>query len=153
MPADAATWLIENSGPVIERVMRLGGLGLLVGWYYTQGRSQAKYVKESLRDEYDKKVWGLPLAAGFAALGAYIVVVFVVAMVPYSTGVNHGTLLTFNKGELYYTSSVTEVEARKLGNYLVKEKFFNGRPKIIQLNRSGGTIEVRLVAKKGIEQD
>jgi len=34
-----------------------------------------------------------------------------------------GKKLEFNKGELYYTDSVTEAEANKLGEYLVKGEF------------------------------
>ena len=65
----------------------------------------------------------------------------------------HGTELIFNGGQLYYTSAVTKEQAEKLGNYLVKEEFFDGNPKTVQLNRTGNTFEVRMVVKKGVEQD
>lgn len=54
----------------------------------------------------------------------------------------------FNGGELYYTSQVTEDEATKLGQYLVKEKFFDGARKTVQLNKNGRTYEFRVVMKE-----
>ena len=58
-----------------------------------------------------------------------------------------GTKLEFNGGELYYTKNVNEAEARKLGEYLVNEKFFDGAKKTIQLDKSGDTYLFRAVVK------
>jgi hypothetical protein len=66
---------------------------------------------------------------------------------------NYGTMLEFNGGELYYTSSVSEREAYKLGEYLVDAEFFDGDGKTIQLNKTGNTYEFRMVIKKGTEKD
>jgi hypothetical protein len=55
--------------------------------------------------------------------------------------------------ELYFTSAVTEAEARKLGAFLDEEKYSDGERASVQLNKSDGTYEVRLVVKQGIEQD
>lgn len=66
---------------------------------------------------------------------------------------NYGTRLEFNGGELYYTQNVTEPEAKKLGDYLVKEGMFNGTPKTIQLDKSGSTYQVRMVIQAGKEND
>lgn len=66
---------------------------------------------------------------------------------------SYGTELTFNGGQLFYTSSVTEAEAKKLGQYLVENGFFDGNLKTVQINKSGNTYEFRMVVKKGIEQD
>ena len=65
----------------------------------------------------------------------------------------YGKELKFNGGQLFYTSAVSKEQADKLGDYLVKEKFFDGNPKTVQLNKTGSTFEVRIVVKKGIEQD
>ena len=65
----------------------------------------------------------------------------------------HGTLLEFNGGELYYTSNVTLAEANKLGKYCVKEEFFDGNRKTIQLDKEGSTYLFRMVVKKGLEND
>ena len=58
---------------------------------------------------------------------------------------NYGTKLEFNGGELYYTKNVNEGEAKKLGEYLVKEQFFNGKKVTAQLDKAGATYQVRLV--------
>jgi GYF domain 2 len=60
-------------------IMQMVGLGLLCGWYFSQGRPQAQYVKATLRRDYIKKGWGRPLLAGFAAVGVYTTVVFLIA--------------------------------------------------------------------------
>ena len=66
---------------------------------------------------------------------------------------NYGTLLEFNGGELYYTPSVSEREAYRLGEYLVDSEFFNGELKTVQLDKTGNTYNFRMVTKKGIEKD
>jgi hypothetical protein len=60
--------------------------------------------------------------------------------------------LTFNGGDLYYTPQVTEADAKKLGNYLVDDKFFDGTQKTVKLNKSEGTYEFRMVLKD-VEND
>ena len=65
----------------------------------------------------------------------------------------YGTFLEFNGGELYYTSSVSERDAYKLGEYLVESGFFDGQGKTIQLNKTDDTYEFRMVIKTGIEKD
>ena len=57
----------------------------------------------------------------------------------------NGTKLEFNGGDLFYTDNVTESEAKKLGDYLVKEEFFDGKPKSVQLDKSGATYQFRMV--------
>ena len=55
--------------------------------------------------------------------------------------------LTFNGGDLYYSSQVTEADAKKLGNYLVEDKFFDGTQKTAKLDKNGETYEFRMVLK------
>jgi len=63
---------------------------------------------------------------------------------------NHGTKLTFKKGEVYYTEQVTEAEATKLGNYLLEQHYFDdAKEKTVQATKAAGTYQVRMV----IEQD
>jgi preprotein translocase subunit SecF len=57
----------------------------------------------------------------------------------------HGTKIEYNGGELYYTDNVTEAEAKKLGDYLVKQEFFDGKPKSVQIEKSGSTYQFRMV--------
>ncbi len=55
------------------------------------------------------------------------------------------TKLTFDGGELLYTDSVTEAQAKALGNYLVENKFYNGDPKTVQLDKENGIIQFSMV--------
>ena len=66
---------------------------------------------------------------------------------------NHGKGLMFNGGELYYTTAVSLSEAERLGRFLVSEEYFSGNRKTVQLTKTGSTYEVRMVIKKGLEQD
>ena len=65
----------------------------------------------------------------------------------------YGTKLEFNGGEVYYTENSTEADAKKLGEYLVKEGYFDGKPKTVQLDKSGSTNQVRLVIQKEFQND
>jgi hypothetical protein len=80
------------------------------------------------------------------------VILIAVALLKITSCNNYGKKLTFNGGELYYTSQVTEAETKKLGDYLVKEKFFDGTRKTVQLNKDGGTYEFRMVVIKDGEK-
>jgi hypothetical protein len=64
-----------------------------------------------------------------------------------------GKKLTFNGGELYYTSNVSQQEAQDLGEYLVRARFFDGKRKTVQLARSGNKVEFRMVVLKGYERN
>jgi hypothetical protein len=75
--------LFVPESKTLEGVMRFAGLGLLLSWYFSQGRPQAKYVKETLGDDYIKKGWGLPLLVGWVVVGAYVAIVFVIAIATY----------------------------------------------------------------------
>lgn len=66
---------------------------------------------------------------------------------------SYGKRLEFNQGELYYTSAVTEDEAKNLGNYLVKVGYFADKKVAVQLDKSGDTYQVRFVVQKGGENN
>ena len=66
---------------------------------------------------------------------------------------SYGTKLDFNGGELYYTDNVTEADAKKLGDYLVKSGFFDGRKITVQLDKSGSTYQFRMVVVKEKQND
>ena len=78
----AGTLFLPES-EVIDKGMRAAGVGLLVGWYLSLGRSQAQYIKEVLGNRYVKKGWGLPLLIAVGAIGAYAAVLVFVAEVTY----------------------------------------------------------------------
>lgn len=65
----------------------------------------------------------------------------------------YGTKLEYNGGEVYYTDKVTETEAKKLGEYLVKEEFFDGKPKTVQLDKAGTVYQFRMVVQKEKQSD
>lgn len=55
------------------------------------------------------------------------------------------TKLSFNGGELLYTDLVTEAQAKDLGNYLVKEGFYDGRKKTTQLDKQGNVFHFAMI--------
>lgn len=64
-----------------------------------------------------------------------------------------GSVLKYDDGRLYYTKSVTQAEASKLGDYLTKELAFGATPEFVQVNKAGDKIEFRTTVRKGAEQD
>lgn len=87
--------------------------------------------------------------------GAVVVAVLVVFMtcLHYFAGSdnNLGTCLTFNRGQLFYKAPVSETEAKRLGLYLVENKFFNGEPKSVQITKTNEKYVFRMVLKKGFQ--
>ncbi|MFN3940419.1 MAG: hypothetical protein ACK4IY_07510 [Chitinophagales bacterium] len=63
----------------------------------------------------------------------------------------YGTRLEFNGGELYYTKTVTEEEANRLGTFLVSEGFFEGNPISVLLDKADSVYIFKMVAKEGAE--
>jgi hypothetical protein len=77
----------------------------------------------------------------------------VVGLIIYYSGTaRFGKELKFGNVQLFYTSAVTKDEAEKVGKYLNEQKIF-AEPVSVQLNKTGGTYEVRICVKKGIEQE
>lgn len=67
---------------------------------------------------------------------------------------SYGTKLEFNGSQVFYTKNVTEAEAKKLGDYLVKGEFFSDQNKgTVQLDKSGDTYQFRMVVKEGVAID
>jgi len=66
---------------------------------------------------------------------------------------NYGALLEVNHGNLYYTTAVSQEEAKALGGFLVEAKIFDGREISIQLTREGRTLQVRFPVKPGFDKD
>ena len=124
---------------------------LLLGWYFTQGRPQLKYVDRIFPGGYKKKSWMRPLAWGAAGLAGYIGLLILFAF--FTSDRNFGTLLKFDQGDVFFTAAVNKADAQRLADYLLKHGYFENGPTAVQLNKSGRTFEVRLVVKKGIDQD
>ena len=51
-----------------DGLFRLAGLGLLFGWFFSLGRKQITYVRETWRDRYQRKPWTKPLLIAFCCL-------------------------------------------------------------------------------------
>lgn len=65
-----------------------------------------------------------------------------------------GTRLEYEGSGLFYTSAVTETQARKLGDYLLQNGFFQkGRSGSVQLNKQDGIYQFRMVVKEKAAQD
>jgi hypothetical protein len=64
------------------------GLVLLISWYSSSGRPQARYVKERFGKDYTRKGWGKPLLIAFGAtLGYFFAVGILAALLVGITGV------------------------------------------------------------------
>jgi hypothetical protein len=66
---------------------------------------------------------------------------------------NYGMVLEFNHADLYYTTAVTREEAKQLGDYLLKQKFFDGRHVSVQLTKEKQTFQVRFPVKADYLKD
>lgn len=60
------------------------------------------------------------------------------------------TRLSFNGGELLYTDSVTEAQAKDLGDYLVKTNFYDGRKKTVQLDKEANVFHFAMIPNDSI---
>ena len=65
----------------LDGLSRIGGLALLIGWYYASGKSQQGYVLARFGNTYKRKGWGLPLLCGLAGIAAFMAVMVVVGIV------------------------------------------------------------------------
>jgi hypothetical protein len=79
--------------------------------------------------------------------------VFLICLLLFNSCKNYGELIKNDALELYYTPTVTYEEAMKLEGFLVNLKFNEGNRKTIQVNRNDKIYELKLVIKKGMEQD
>jgi hypothetical protein len=64
----------------VVSVMRLVSIGLLVGWYSTQGKPQETYVSERYGDSYTRRSWVMPIVAGLGGAGLYALTIFLSTM-------------------------------------------------------------------------
>jgi hypothetical protein len=64
----------------VDAAMRAVGLGLLVGWYVSCGKVQAKLVKERFGTTYPRRGWALPILAAIGGIVAFFVLVVVIGL-------------------------------------------------------------------------
>lgn len=60
---------------------RMVGLVILLAWYFTLGKKQASFVKETYASGYIKKPWSKPLLIGFACVIGLFIVAFALAFI------------------------------------------------------------------------
>lgn len=60
---------------------RLIGFALLIAWYMTSAKAQAKLVKDRFGSAYPRRGWGLPILAAFGCFAAIVVVAAVIATI------------------------------------------------------------------------
>jgi hypothetical protein len=97
----------------------------------------------------------LRVLAILGGVGASLVLVGakVLLMLVALGGASYGTRLELKGGsELYYTSAVTEAEARRLADYL-NANFLKDNPITMQLTKHEGTYQLRVCVKDGVERD
>ena len=66
---------------------------------------------------------------------------------------DYGEKVVFGNLTIYYTSGITKAEASDFGSYLIKSDFDNRKEKTIQLVKSGGTYQVKMVVNEGVEEN
>jgi hypothetical protein len=67
----ASIWLPESRH--VDALSRGGGVGLLVGWYFADARSQIEYVLRRHGKGYPRRGWLAALLLGLAGLVAFFV--------------------------------------------------------------------------------
>jgi hypothetical protein len=163
--------MTPSHSPAQQTVITLLGWGVaIVGWFICGFFANQWYLSRAIRvindvrsrhldeDQHLKQIakrGGTSIGSSIGIFVGFIALDFAMASVAgmIFAPMTLGQKMMFNRGELYYTSSVSEPEARKLGDYLVKNRFFDGSPKSVQITRSNGTIQFRMVVLKGMDKN
>jgi hypothetical protein len=64
-----------------DSIFRGAAIGLLIGWYFSLGKKQIKYVKETFQGSYQRKSWTKPLLIACGCFILYFVTVFILVIV------------------------------------------------------------------------
>ena len=64
-----------------DGIFRIAGLALLLGWYFSLGRKQIKFVKATWQDRYQRKPWKKPLLVAFSCLIGVFAAFWVLGMI------------------------------------------------------------------------
>lgn len=70
--------LIIQDGKAAHDAVRGLGLLYLIIWYFSAGRSQAKYVKSRYGAKYSRRSWGKPLLIALAAFVVYFLAAMII---------------------------------------------------------------------------
>jgi hypothetical protein len=161
--------MTTQHSPAQQTVIASLGWGVaIVGWFICGFFANQWYLSRAIRvindvrsrhldeDEHLEQIakrGGTSIGSSLGIFVGFIVLNFALAFVAemIAAPMALGQKVMFNGGELYYTSSVSEPEARKVGEHLVKTRFFDGSPKSVQITRSNGTHQFRMVVIKGMQ--
>ena len=131
----------------------VGGLiaGLILGYALLPefSRSKTGDEPEKVPGKWKQNIW----IVWSVIIGIALVWLTVGGFIAGNKPSPYGKLRQFNGGQLFYKSSVTEAEVEKLGNFLVKQGFFDGNLKTTQLYKFEDKYIFRMVVKKGVEKD
>jgi hypothetical protein len=72
--------LFAPDSKALDLFSRLGGLILLIAWYYAIGKSQQAYVAARFGKLYPRRGWAKPLFAAIGIVLAFFAVIFVLAV-------------------------------------------------------------------------
>jgi hypothetical protein len=61
----------------LDSLSRIGGLGLLLAWYFVSGKPQQTYVRTKFGDSYPRRGWSKPLLLALLVLTGYFAIVFI----------------------------------------------------------------------------
>ena len=71
--------MVLPESAALDVLFRFSGLGVLLAWYYGNGKAQVEHVKQRFGDSYPRRSWAVPLSLGFVAVLALMIVVFLLA--------------------------------------------------------------------------
>jgi uncharacterized membrane protein len=66
--------------PGVDIGTRVAGLAILLGWYFSVAKAQRLYVEARYGKTYPRKSWLQPLLLGVLGVGAFLALVFVIAV-------------------------------------------------------------------------
>ena len=148
-------WIFfESAGEGVNILAHLGGVlaGVVLGFVLVPEYLQATSPDESEENQISEnlaKLMSRSVIAGVILVG--LTVACILGRSDMTTA--YGKIRNFQETQLFYTSSVTESEVEKLGEYLANNGFADENPKTVQLNKSGYTYQFRMVVKEGFEHN
>jgi rhomboid protease GluP len=143
-----------SMGPMVNVLAHLGGIlsGIVLGFVLSRELPSLERSEEPETPLFRESQpgWGIRVAGIAGVIAVLTVTGFLMAA---KKSPSYGSLMEFNGGQLFYTSSVTKDETVRLGEYLVEADLFDGKPKTAQIDKSGDTYKFRVIAMEGAERN
>jgi uncharacterized membrane protein len=83
----ACSSLFMPESKALDNAGTLGGLALLIAWYYAIGKSQQTYVAARFGKQYPRRSWTIPLAIAIGIFIAYVGLFFLLTLLLIFAGV------------------------------------------------------------------